>query len=84
MSPVQGRHWDAGRCFWQADIEEAANSYRELSLAAYHATDYPLMLDHARRSCSLLKTPEAVWLMACAAFLTRRFDIAMRLRNSIS
>jgi hypothetical protein len=23
-------------------------------------------------------------LMACAAFLTRRFDLAMRLRNSIS
>ena len=67
-----------------ADIEEAANSYQELSLAAYHATDYPLMLDHARRSCSLRKTQEAVWLMACAAFLTRRFDMAMRLRNSIS
>jgi len=67
-----------------ADIEEAASSYRQKAIDAYHATDYPLMLDHARRACSLRKTPEALRLMACAAFLTRRFDMAMRLRNSIS
>ena len=67
-----------------ADIEEAADAYREKAFAAYQATDYPLMLDLARRSCSLKKTPEAVWLMACAAFLTRRFDMAIQLRNSIS
>jgi len=67
-----------------ADIEDAADVYRKQAVAAYQAADYPLMLDHARRSCSLRKTPEAVWLMACAAFLTRRFDMAMQLRNSIS
>ena len=66
-----------------ADIEEAADAYRKQAVAAYQVADYPLMLDKARRSCSLRKTPEAVWLMACAAFLTRRFDMAMRLRNSI-
>ena len=65
-----------------SDIEEAADAYREKAVTAYQVADYPLMLDHARRSCSLRKTPEAVWLMACAAFLTRRFDMAMRLRNS--
>lgn len=67
-----------------ADIEDAADTCRKQAVAAYNASDYSLMLDHARRSCSLRKTPEAVWLMACAAFLTRRFDMAMRLRNSIS
>lgn len=51
-----------------ADIEAAADAYRKQAAAAYLAADYPLMLDHARRSCSLRKTPEAVWLMACAAF----------------
>ena len=67
-----------------ADIEEAADSYRKQAISAYQASDYPLMLDHARRSCSLRKTPDAVRLMACAAFLTRRFDMAMRLRNGLS
>ncbi|MFH0996106.1 MAG: hypothetical protein V1844_11520 [Pseudomonadota bacterium] len=65
-----------------ADIEETADAYRKQAVAAYQTADYPLMLDHARRSCSLRKTPEAVWLMACAAFLTRRYEMAMRLRNS--
>jgi hypothetical protein len=65
-----------------ADIEEAADAYRKQAVAAYLAANYPLMFDHARRSCSLRKTPEAVWLMACAAFVTRQFDLAMRLRNS--
>lgn len=67
-----------------ADVEEAADAYREEAVAAWRASDFLLMLGHARRSCSLRKTPEAVCLMACAAFLTRRFDLAMRLRNSIS
>jgi hypothetical protein len=66
-----------------ADIEASADAYRKQAATAYQAADYPLMLDHARRSCSLRKTQEAVWLMACAAFLTRQFDLAMRLRNSI-
>lgn len=66
-----------------ADIEEAADVYRKQAVAAYQSSDYKQMLDHAKRSCSLRKTPEVVRLLACAAFLTRHFDIAMRLRNSI-
>jgi hypothetical protein len=43
-----------------AEIEESADSYRQKAVAAYQAKDYPLMLNHARRSSSLRKTPEAV------------------------
>jgi hypothetical protein len=67
-----------------ADIESAADAYRQKAVAAYQVEDYPMMLNHARRSCSLRKTPDALWLMACAAFLTRRFDMAIRLRNDIA
>lgn len=67
-----------------ADIESSADTYRQKAVAAYQVEDYPMMLNHSRRSCSLRKTPDALWLMACAAFLTRRFDMAMRLRNDIA
>jgi hypothetical protein len=67
-----------------ADIEDAADVYQKKALEAYYAADYPLMLDHARRACSLRKTPDGIWLMACAAMLTRHFDLAMRLYDTLS
>jgi len=65
------------------DIECEADSLYNQSVAAYLKCDYTSMLNHARRSCFLRRTPEAVWLMACAACLTRQFDLSLHLWKTL-
>lgn len=68
-----------------AAIENEASGHREKALEAFHRMDFHAMYYHARRSRSLLRTPSAEKLAACAALAAGDPESALsawrRLRN---
>jgi len=61
------------------DIEEESLTHYKAAVEAYSLNDFSRMFFHAKRSFSLLQTPEARRLLACAALLTRRFNLSLAL-----
>ncbi len=59
-------------------IEERAYAHLEKAKAAFASNDLHEMFFHAKRSCSLRRTPEAAKLLSCAALLFNRFDLAIK------
>ncbi|MBF0234544.1 MAG: hypothetical protein HQK65_16105 [Desulfamplus sp.] len=58
------------------DVEKSALYHREMAIKAFGNHEYHLMFFHARRFRSLMDTPESTKLMASAAMLINRWDIA--------
>ncbi len=61
------------------DIEEKSRTHFKAAAAAFAVNDFNRMFFHAKRSFSLLQTPENYRLLACSALLIRRFDTALAL-----
>ena len=62
------------------DIEEKSGSHYKAAAAAFVCNDLSRMFFHAKRSFSLMQTPENCRLLACSALLIRRFDIALAMK----
>ncbi|CAN2049140.1 hypothetical protein GMMP1_60011 [Candidatus Magnetomoraceae bacterium gMMP-1] len=65
------------------NIEERAESNIEKALSSYASNDFNQMFFHARRAWSLYCTPEAIKLLASAALLVKKFDLAISLWDKI-
>ncbi len=61
------------------DIEEKSRNHYKSAAVAFAVNDFNCMFFHAKRSFSLMQTPENCRLIACSALLIRRFDIALAL-----
>jgi hypothetical protein len=61
------------------DIEEKSSIHYKSAAAAFAGNDFNCMFFHAKRSFSLMQTPENCRMLACSALLIRRFDIALAL-----
>ncbi|MBW2737444.1 MAG: hypothetical protein JRE64_01065 [Deltaproteobacteria bacterium] len=61
------------------DIEKQSMTHYNAAAAAFACNDFNCMFFHAKRSFSLMQTPENCRLLACSALLTHRFDIALSL-----
>jgi hypothetical protein len=61
------------------NIEEKSMTHYKSAAAAFAVNDFNRMFFHAKRSFSLLQTPENYRLLACSALLIRRFDTALAL-----
>ena len=61
------------------DIEEKSRIHYNAAAAAFACNDFKHMFFHAKRSFSLMQTPENCRLLACSALLIHRFDIALAL-----
>ena len=61
------------------DIEEKSRDHYKTAVSAFACNDFNNMFFHAKRSFSLMQTPENCRLLACAALLLQRFDIALAL-----
>lgn len=59
------------------DIEEQAKEHLQKAKEAYASDDLEGLIFHARRSCSLRRTPEAARLLGCATLLSNRYDSAL-------
>ncbi len=57
-------------------LQEEALSQKESALRAYERNEFTQMFTHARRSAAICSTPEALQLLACAAVLVNRHDLA--------
>ncbi|MBW2568452.1 MAG: hypothetical protein JRD93_02325 [Deltaproteobacteria bacterium] len=61
------------------DIEKKSRTHYNAAAAAFTGNDFNGMFFHAKRSFSLMQTPENYRMFACSALLIRRFDIALAL-----
>ncbi|QTA82141.1 Uncharacterized protein dnl_45080 [Desulfonema limicola] len=61
------------------DIENRAEEHLEQACSAFELKDYENMFFHAKRSHSLLSTAESQKLLASAALLVKKFNIAVSL-----
>jgi len=59
------------------DIEEKAKEHLEKAKSAFASDDIKQVFFHAKRSCSLCRTPEAERLLAYASLLVNRYDLAI-------
>ncbi|MDL1964811.1 MAG: hypothetical protein LWW98_10885 [Deltaproteobacteria bacterium] len=59
------------------NIEEKSRTHYNAAATAFAGNDFNRMFFHAKRSFSLLQTPENSHLLACSALLIHRFDIAL-------
>lgn len=59
------------------DIENQAKIHCQSAVSAFLSKEFEQMFFHARRACSLCQTPESVRLLACAALLVNKFDLAI-------
>ena len=59
-------------------METDALKYRALAVEAYKKKEFTQMFDHAKRSASLVGTPESKKLLACAAVLVKRYEFACK------
>ncbi len=66
-----------------ADIERRAESHLKQAVSARESNDIESMYFHSQRACSLRKTPESMKIMAYAAIMTNRFNIAVSLWSEI-
>ncbi len=60
-------------------METDALMCREQAMEAFKEKQFAQMFDHAKRSASLVGSPEARKLLACAAVLLKRYPLACRL-----
>ncbi len=61
------------------DIEKQAEEHQKETIAAFNKGDFNNMFLHAKRSWSLLRTPESAGLMAAASLLTKNFELSLSL-----
>lgn len=66
------------------DIEDSAKAHLENAVAAFVSKDFNSMFFHAKRSCSLRRTPEAAKTLACASLLVSRFNLAVDEWSSVN
>ncbi len=59
-------------------METDALMYREQAMEAFKEKEFVQMFDHAKRSASLVSTPEARKLLACSAILVKRYALACK------
>ncbi|MFO7751176.1 MAG: hypothetical protein R6V54_13900 [Desulfobacteraceae bacterium] len=64
-------------------MEKEALGEKESAVSAYRANDFGKMFYHARRSVTLFYTNDGARLLASAAVLERRFDLALNLWKKI-
>lgn len=64
------------------DIGKDAKEHYRKAAAAFREDDYKRMHEHARRACSLLKTPETTRMLACASLLVNDFSSSLSLWKS--
>jgi hypothetical protein len=65
------------------EIESDAAAHLQKAIELAKTSDYQQMFTHARRSWSLNRTVASVKVLACAALMTHRFDLAVRLWKDI-
>jgi len=63
------------------NIEEKSRTHYKAAAAAFACNNFNRMFFHAKRSFSLMQTPENCHMLACSALLIRRFDIALALAS---
>lgn len=61
------------------DIETKAGLHQQKALSAFASNDFNQMFFHAKRAFSLYRSPASVRILACAALLTNKFDLAISL-----
>ncbi len=61
------------------DVEERAAAHADAARVALESDDPETMFFHARRSFSLRRTPESRCLLASAALLAKRRELALAL-----
>lgn len=61
------------------EVEKEAIIQRELALKAYEKKQFSKMFAHAKRSAALINTSESQRLLAGAAVLVQRYDLAHQL-----
>lgn len=66
------------------DIEDDAKAHLENAVSAFASKDFNLMFFHAKRACSLRRTPEAAKVLACASLLASRFNLAIDEWNAVN
>jgi len=67
-----------------ADIENDAQEHLKKAQDAFASKDFRQMFFHAKRACSLRRTPEASGMLACASLLVSRFDLALSQWSSLT
>jgi len=60
-------------------METDALMYRDQAMEAFKEKQFTQMFDHAKRSASLVGSPEARKLLACAAVLAKQYPLACKL-----
>lgn len=65
------------------DIEQQALVHKQQAVSAYMSNDFTAMFFNAKRSLSLFYTPDSARLLAVAAVLEKRFDLAFFLWNKL-
>ena len=61
-----------------SDMETKAQMHRKLALEAFEKQAFEEMYYHAKRSASLINTPDAGRLLAGAAVLTGEYEVALK------
>jgi hypothetical protein len=59
-------------------METDALMYREQAMEAFRKKEFTQMFDHAKRSASLVGSPESRKILACAAVLVKRYAFACK------
>lgn len=59
-------------------METDALMYKDQAMEAFKERQFTQMFDHAKRSASLVGTPESKKLLACAAVLVKRYEFACK------
>ena len=59
------------------DVETQAQMHRNMALEAFEKQAFEDMFYHAKRSAGLINTPEAIRLLAGAAVLAGKYEIAV-------
>ncbi|MBF0450899.1 MAG: hypothetical protein HQK75_09370 [Candidatus Magnetomorum sp.] len=61
------------------DIKDRAQDHFQQAIRYFYGNDFEHMYFHARRSYSLFRSPESIQVLACAALMVNRFDMATTL-----
>jgi limonene-1,2-epoxide hydrolase len=61
------------------DIKTRAQSHLKQAIKLYRLEDFDQMYVHARRANVLYQTRESIQLLACAAFMVKRFEEAIKM-----
>jgi len=66
------------------EIKNRAKDHYKQAIKHFFKSEFKEMFIHARRSCSLYRTPESIQILACAALMINRFEMAIKLWQQYS